>query len=54
MLNLRIVAEGYRRFSSTWGLLLSLADGIKSAFVRCSAVVPAESSLFGFLFYLQL
>jgi hypothetical protein len=36
------------------GLLLSLADGIKSAFVRYSSAVRAENSLFSFCFYLRL
>jgi len=39
---------------ATLGLLLSLAEGIKSAFVRCSTAVRAENSLFGFCNYLRL
>ena len=38
----------------TVGLLLSLADGIKSTFVRCSSAVRAENSLFNFCIYLRL
>jgi len=39
---------------ATLGLLLSLADEIKSAFVRYSSAVRAGLSLFSICFYLRL